>query len=104
MVIKSSILIGAQAEALTQQLLGENLISNWQRLAPMIADTTRILIIVNGGDQDYNAALNTVIAAAASVRVAWRHEDYTTYGDPNYNTWMPPLSVSNVVQPPTAGV
>jgi hypothetical protein len=99
MVVKSSILVGAEAETLSQQLLNEHLISNWQKLAPMMVNTTRILLIVNGGDQDYNDALNAVIAAAANLRVAWQHDDYTTYGDPNYNTWMPPLSADpNYVQ------
>jgi hypothetical protein len=100
MAIKTSILLGAEAENLSQQLLQNGLISNWQKLAPMIVNTARILLIVSGGDQDYNDALNAVIAAAANMRVAWRHEDYTTYGDPNYNTWIPPLTIDpNYVQP-----
>jgi hypothetical protein len=93
MVFKSSILLGANAEALAQQLLNNNQISNWQRLAPAIPNTTRILIIVSGDDRDYNNALNAVIAGASDVRVAWRHEDYLTYGNPNDNVWMPPLAI-----------
>jgi hypothetical protein len=93
MVFKSSILLGADAEAVTQQLLNKNQISNWQRLAPNHIDTTRVMIIVAGNDQDYNNALNVVIAAAADARVAWRNEDYLTYGDPNNNVWMPPLAI-----------
>jgi hypothetical protein len=93
MVFKSSILLGANAEPVTQQLLNNGQISNWQRLAPTQVNTTRILIIVDGGDQDYNNALNVVVAAAADARVAWRHEDYLTYGNPNNNVWMPPLAI-----------
>ncbi|HUN56689.1 MAG TPA: hypothetical protein VMU41_01120 [Candidatus Binataceae bacterium] len=92
MVSKSSILLGANAEEVTQQLLINKQITNWQRLAPNHVNTTRIIIVVDGNDQDYNDALNGVIAAAADVRVAWRHEDYLTYGDPNNNVWMPPLA------------
>jgi hypothetical protein len=93
MVFKSSILLGANAEAVTQQLLANDQISNWQRLAPEHVNTTRILIIVEGNDQDYNNALNAVIAVAAEARVAWRHEDYLTYGNPNTNVWMPALAI-----------
>lgn len=96
MVFKSSILLGANAETITQQLLNNNQISNWQRLAPTIPNTTRILIIVEGNDQDYNNALNVVIAAAADMRVAWRNEDYLTYGNPNTNVWMPLLAIPPV--------
>ena len=91
MVSKSSILMGANAEEITQKLLANQQITNWQRLAPTHVNTTRILIIVAGNDQDYSNALNGVIAAAADARVAWRHEDYLTYGNPNTNVWLPPL-------------
>jgi hypothetical protein len=93
MVFKSSILLGANAEEITKKLLANQQISNWQRLAPEHPNTTRILIIVEGNDQDYNNALNVVIAAAADVRVAWPHEDYLTYGNPNTNVWMPLLAI-----------
>jgi len=93
MVFKSSILLGAGAEDVTQQLLRDGRIGNWQRLAPAHVNTTRILIIVAGEEQDYNNALNAVIAVAAAARVAWQHEVYTTYGNPNDNTWEPPLAI-----------
>jgi hypothetical protein len=93
MVSKSSILLGASAEAVTRQLLANQHISNWQRLAPTIPNATRILIIADGDDQAYNDALNVVIATAADARVAWRNEDYLTYGNPNNNVWMPLLAI-----------
>jgi hypothetical protein len=92
-VSRTSILLGAQAEGLSQQLLDNHLISNWQRLAPTMVNTTRILIIVNGLEPDYIDALNAVKAAAENVHVAWRNEDFLTYGDPNNSTWIPPLAI-----------
>jgi hypothetical protein len=96
MVSKTSIMLGANAEEITQQLLANQLISNWQRLAPTIPNTTRILIIADGDDQAYSDALNVVIAAAVEARVAWRNEDYLTYGNPDNNVWMPPLAIPPV--------
>ena len=93
MVFKTSILLGADVENCAQDLLDKKRISNWQKLAPTHANTAPILIIVAGGDQDYNKALDEVIHEAAGKRVAWRHEDYLQYGDPNNQTWMPPLAI-----------
>jgi hypothetical protein len=93
MVFKSSILLGAEAENVAQQLLRDGKLSNWQRLGTEHANSARILIIVAGGDEDYNQALNAVIAIAAAARVAWRHEEYLTYGDPNENRWEPQLAI-----------
>jgi len=93
LVAKSSILTGAVAESLAQELLDNNLISNWQKLAPAHVNTARILIIVAGGDDDYDSALSTVVAGAELGNVLWRHEDYLTYGNPNGNTWMPLLAI-----------
>jgi hypothetical protein len=93
MVFKSSILIGADVEVCAQDLLNNKLISNWQKLAPSMVNAARILIIVAGGDQDYNKALDAVINLAAAKKVAWRHEDYLTYGDPTTKTWLPPLAI-----------
>lgn len=93
MVAKSSILIGAGAENLAQEFLDNNLISNWQKLAPAHVNTARILIIVAGEDDVYDSALSTVIAGAELGSVLWRHEDYLTYGNPNDNTWMPLLAI-----------
>ncbi|MGA2410192.1 MAG: hypothetical protein ABSG46_07365 [Candidatus Binataceae bacterium] len=91
MVFKSSILLGANAESCSAQLLTDKLITNWQKLAPEHVNTTRILITVEGSEQDYNNALDAVIAAAAQQQVAWRHENYLVYGNPNLKTWIPPM-------------
>jgi hypothetical protein len=92
LVAKSSILTGTGAENLAQEFLDNNLISNWQKLAPAHVNTARILIIVAGGDDDYDNALSAVIAGAELGNVLWQHEDYLTYGNPNDNTWMPLLA------------
>jgi hypothetical protein len=100
MVFKTSILVGKNVEDFTQDLLNRKLISNWQKLSPTIPNTSRILIVVAGEDQDYNNALDTVINEAAAKNVAWRHEQYTTFGDPGKQTWIPPLAIPpNFVNP-----
>jgi hypothetical protein len=93
MVFKSSILLGANVEDCAKDLLDKKRISNWQKLAPTHVNTARILIIVAGGDQDYNKALDEVINEAAAKRVALRHEDYLHYGDPANQTWIPSLGI-----------
>jgi hypothetical protein len=92
-VSRTSILLGAESdiEGLVPQLLSGQLVSNWQKLYPTLPNTARILIVVPGVEQDYQKALAAVISAAAKVKVAWRHEDFATYGDPSKQIWIPPL-------------
>ena len=92
-VSRTSILLGptADLESLVPQLQSDQLVANWQKLYPPQPDIARIVIVVEGVEQDYQKALAAVIAAAAQVRVAWRHDDFLTYGDPNKQTWIPPL-------------
>ena len=100
MVSKTSILLGANPDDYARNLLANKLISNWQSFGPVHAEATRILIIVEGDDQDYNNALDAVIAATANAHIAWRHEDFLTYGDPGINTWTPALAIPpNYVTP-----
>jgi hypothetical protein len=103
-VSRTSILLGANVETLVPQLLENKLLSNWQNLAPTIVNTARILIIVQGIEDDYTAALAALTVAAAKLGLTWRHDDFLTYGDPTINTWMPPLSADdpNLVKPPAA--
>lgn len=93
-VSRTSILLGAEPdlEGLIAQLLADHLITNWQKLYPTQPNTARILIVAQGMQQDYEKSMAEVIAAGAKLNVAWRHEDYTTYGDPKIQTWIPPLS------------
>jgi hypothetical protein len=91
MVSKTSILVGANAESCSKALLAKKLIANCQNLAPSHANTTRILIAVAGSEADYESALDAVIDAAASEQVAWRHESYLKYGNPNETGWAVPF-------------
>jgi len=93
MVFKTSILLGSGVELFTEKLLAAKQISNWQRLAPTHVNSTRILIIAEGLEADYERALARVKAAATAAEIEWRDEDYLTYGDPRYNTWYPPLTI-----------
>jgi hypothetical protein len=92
MVTKTSILIGRNAESCAQDLLTNQLITNWQRLAPEHVDTARILVAALGDEDAYEEALDKVIAFATERRTVWRHEDYLTYGSPREKTWIPPMS------------
>jgi hypothetical protein len=94
---KTSILIGQNASSCSEALLAQQLITNWQDLAPAHVNTTRILV-VSADEQGVNDALNKVKDYAQSVHVAWRHESYTTYGDPRSQTWNPPLADPTIVE------
>jgi hypothetical protein len=92
-VSRTSILLGTtpDIESLVPRLQSDRLVANWQKLYPAQPNTARILIVVEGVEQDYQKALAAVIAAAAQVQIAWRHDDFLTYGNPNNQTWIPPL-------------
>jgi|SRR5579883_739212 hypothetical protein len=91
MVIKSSILLGAAATDCARDLLNRQMITNWQDLSPAHVDAARILVFVQGDEQAYEQAIAQIAVAAAQRKVAWRHEEYTVYGDPRGQTWIPPL-------------
>jgi hypothetical protein len=90
-VSKTSILIGDNVELCAQELVENDFIRNWQRLAPEHADTARILIVAFGGELAYENALDEVIAFASRHGAVWRHEDYLTYGDPREKEWIVPM-------------
>jgi hypothetical protein len=89
MVQKTSILVGENPVACAEDLLSKSLIKSYQDLSTNHPNTARILVVVRGNENDYEKTIDQIVDLAAQRKIAWRHENYATYGDPALQQWTP---------------